>query len=112
MPPAARVSGQRRYRPTAADTVGIILLLREIGFSLSEIKVFMTSRSHSPGAWRELARQKLAEVDERIFRARVAQVALQHTLGCRHDNLFDCPNFAGAVAAKLAGKSLEEAHSH
>ena len=112
MPPAARVSGQRRYGQAVVDFVGMILLLRDIGFSLSEIKALIASRSRSPDAWRELAHRKLAELDERISRAQVARVALQHALRCRHEDLFNCPNFAGVVAAKLSGKPLEEGHSH
>jgi DNA-binding transcriptional MerR regulator len=112
MPPAPRVSGQRRYGQAAVDFVGMILLLRDIGFSLSEIKALIASRSRSSDAWREMARDKLAELDERIARAQVARVALQHALRCRHEDFLDCPNFAGVLAAKLAGRSLEEAHSH
>ena len=110
MPRAARVSGQRRYGPAAADVVGTILLLRDVGFSLSEIKTLVASRSHE--AWRDLAHDKLIELDERIARAEAARVALQHALRCRHEHLRDCPNFAGVLAAKLAGKPLEEAHAH
>jgi MerR family redox-sensitive transcriptional activator SoxR len=112
MPPARRVSGQRRYGDSAVEVVGMILLLRDVGFSLAETKALMASRSRSPDAWRELARYKLAELDERIARAQVARVALQHALSCRHKDILDCPNFAQALAARRAGKALEEAHPH
>lgn len=110
MPPPARVSGRRRYDEAAVDFVGMILLHRDVGFSLSEIRALMASRS--PGARRELARRKLTELDERISRAQVARVALQHSLRCRHENPLDCPNFADVLACLLAGNSLAEAHSH
>jgi DNA-binding transcriptional MerR regulator len=112
LPPAPRVSGQRRYGPAAVEAVGMILLLRDIGFSLSEVKALTGSRARSPDAWRALAHQKLAELDERIARAEAARLALQHALRCRHDELLDCPNFAGVLAARLAGRSLAEAHDH
>jgi DNA-binding transcriptional MerR regulator len=112
MPPAVRVSGQRRYDRSAADFVGMILLLRDVGFSLSEMKELTASGSRSSEARLKLARHKLTELDERISRAKVARVALEHALRCRHQDLLDCPNFAGVLAAKLAGKSLEEAHLH
>lgn len=108
MPPAGRISGKRRYDQAAARGVGMILFLRDVGFSLAEIKSLLTSRSS--GGWRELAGQKVAELDEHIFRAHVARVALQHALACSHEDLLDCPNFAAALDAKLAGKPLEEAH--
>jgi DNA-binding transcriptional MerR regulator len=112
LPPAPRVSGQRRYGPAAVEAVGMILLLRDIGFSLSEVKALTGSRSRSSDAWRALAHQKLTELDERIARAEAARVALQHALRCRHEALLDCPNFAGVLAARLAGRSLAAAHAH
>ena len=38
--PATRAAGQRRYAETAVRDVGLILLFREIGFSLTEIEPF------------------------------------------------------------------------
>ena len=112
MPRAPRVSGQRRYRQDAVDLVGMILLLRDVGFSLAEIKALVASRLPSPGDWRELALRKLTELDDRISRAEVARIALQHALRCRHEDLLHCPNFTGVLAARLAGKPLAEAHAH
>src|SRR5262249_13156468 len=40
----ARISGQRRYSESAVGLVGIIMLLRDVGFSLAEQRAFMTSR--------------------------------------------------------------------
>jgi hypothetical protein len=36
LPAPARISGQRRYPESAAALVGVILLLRDVGFSLSK----------------------------------------------------------------------------
>jgi DNA-binding transcriptional MerR regulator len=112
MPPARRASGHRRYEASAVPLVGMIMFLRDVGFSLSEMKALMASRSHSVDAWRALAHTKLAELDARIARAQVAQVALQHALRCKHEDLFDCPNFAQILADRVAGKPLGEAHRH
>jgi DNA-binding transcriptional MerR regulator len=112
IPPPRRASGQRRYDTSAVVLVGMILCFRDVGFSLNEMKPLMASRSQSLDAWRELAGIKLAELDERIARAQVARVALQHALRCKHEDLLDCPNFARVLSARVAGKPLEEAHSH
>jgi DNA-binding transcriptional MerR regulator len=109
--PATRVSGKRRYQPAAVELVGVVLLLRDVGFSLGEIQALMASRSDSVDGWRELARRKLADLDEQIANAHAARVALQHALRCRHGDLLACPNFTSAVGARLAGKPLAEAHS-
>ena len=50
LPAAARVSGQRRYPQSAAELVGVILLLRDVGFSLAEQKAFLASRAASRAA--------------------------------------------------------------
>lgn len=109
--PAARVSGKRRYAESAVQLVGTILVLREAGFSLAEIKVFLTARrTGSSDPWRELASHKLVELEEHIASAQVARDAIKHALACRHDDVRQCPKFAGVLAAKLAGKSLAQAH--
>lgn len=111
IPPPRRVSGQRRYDRSAVQVVGMVLFLREVGFSLAETKNMMSSRSSSQDVWRELARHKVGELEERITRAQVAKVALQHGLRCKHDDILDCPNFIEVVAARLEGRPLEQAHT-
>ena len=112
MPPAQRTSGQRRYGEPAVQLVGMILSLRDVGFSLGEMKALLGTRSQLSGNWRELARRKITELDERIEQAEVARLALQHALRCRHPDLRGCPSFAGVLAARLAGRPLNEAHVH
>ncbi|MEV4112128.1 MerR family DNA-binding protein [Nonomuraea sp. NPDC049695] len=88
----------------------MVLLLRDVGFTLREVKAFITSRSPAGDGWRELYQRKLTELDQRIARAQVARTAIAHGLACPHEDIFECSNFAGGVAAFLAGCSLEEAH--
>jgi MerR family redox-sensitive transcriptional activator SoxR len=90
----------------------VILSLRDVGFSLAETRTLMTSRAESPAAWRELVRRKVAELDEQIQKAGAARVALDHALRCREQDLLECPNFWDVVGARLAGKSIAEAHAH
>jgi DNA-binding transcriptional MerR regulator len=54
--PAVRVSGHRRYAPDAVGVVGAVLFLRDVGFTLDEIRSLMAARAESPRSWRELAR--------------------------------------------------------
>src|SRR5258708_34987187 len=51
LPPPARVSGQRRYPESAVGLVGIILLLRDAGFSLAEQKALLAARAAAPDEW-------------------------------------------------------------
>ncbi|MEV4062447.1 MerR family transcriptional regulator [Nonomuraea dietziae] len=110
LPAPARVSGQRRYPPSAVRLVGVVVLLRDCGFTLREVKAFIAARSPAGDGWRELYQRKLTELDQRIAQAQVARTVIAHGLACPHRDIFECSNFAGGVAALLAGSSLEEAH--
>jgi DNA-binding transcriptional MerR regulator len=111
IPAPVRVSGQRRYPESAVGLVGVILLLRDVGFSLRESRAFLASRT-AVDSWRRLAQRKLANLDEQIAKAQTAKEAITHALHCPHDDMTTCPNFTNVIAARLAGKPLEEAHPH
>jgi DNA-binding transcriptional MerR regulator len=106
--PPARVSGRRRYGPGAIGVVGVILFLADVGFTLAEIKQLMAARPASPRSWRELARRKLAELDERIAEAQTARVAVEHAIACPHDDIVTCPNFQAVVRQRLDGVTLRD----
>ena len=110
IPAPVRVSGQRRYPESAIGLVGMILLLQDVGFSLREAKAFLASRTQAAEGWRRLALRKLANLDEQIAKAQTAKEAITHALNCPHDDIATCGNFTGAIAARLAGQPLEEAH--
>lgn len=112
LPTAARISGQRRYPESAVGLVGIILLLRDVGFTLAEQKVFMAARSVALDDWQRLARRKLAELDDQIAKAQTAREAIDHALRCPHKDILECPNSASVIAARLTGKPLHQAHPH
>jgi DNA-binding transcriptional MerR regulator len=114
LPAPARVSGQRRYPQSAVETVGVIVFLRDVGFTLRELGTLVggTSGSSALEGWRELARRKLTELDERIAHAQAARHVLAHAVDCPHENILECSTFAGVVATRLAGASLAEAHPH
>jgi DNA-binding transcriptional MerR regulator len=111
LPAPARIAGQRRYPESAVYRVGIILLLRDVGFTLAEQKELMGSRTIEPDQWRRLARGKLAWLDEQIAKAQSAREAIAHSLSCPHEHFGDCPSFADAVNSRLAGTPLSEAHA-
>ena len=68
-----RASGQRRYSDEALDRVLLVRFASEMGFTLSEIRVFLRAlRNDVPVGprWRKLALRKIVEVDETIKRTR------------------------------------------
>jgi len=112
LPAPGRASGRRRYPESAVGLVGMILLLRDVGFSLREAKALLGSRTQAVEGWRSLAQGKLADLDEQIAKAQTAKEVITHGLACPHDDITTCPKSASIVAARLAGKPLQEAHPH
>ena len=112
LPAPGRVSGQRRYPESAVGLVGVILLLRDVGFSLGESKAFLASRTQAVDGWRRLAQRKLADLDEQIAKAQTAKEAITHALHCPHDDITTCPTSSKVIAARLAGTPLADAHPH
>ena len=104
-----RVSGQRRYPQSTIGLVGLILSLQDVGFTLREVKALIGSRSRAVDGWRDLAKLKLAELDERITKAQEARMAITHALACPHEDILACPKFTGAITARVSRSSLEEA---
>jgi MerR family redox-sensitive transcriptional activator SoxR len=111
LPAPTRVSGQRRYDASVVQLVGVIILLRDVGFGLAEISDLF-AMPDSRQEWRAAAHRKLDELDEQIRKTQVARVALEHLLRCRHADVAQCPNFLHTIAGRLAGKPLEDAHTH
>jgi DNA-binding transcriptional MerR regulator len=110
LPAPARISGQRRYPESAARLVGAILLYSDAGFTLAEQKALVASRTSAPGEWSQLARRKVAELDEQIARAQAARDAISHGLRCPHEDITQCPNFNAGITARLAGQPLSRSH--
>lgn len=112
LPAPERMSGQRRYPESALGLVGLVLLLRDAGFSLAEQKALLAARGVAPEEWRQISQRKLAELDERIAKAQAAREAIGHGLRCRHGDILSCPSFGSLITARLAGTPLHEAHAH
>jgi MerR family redox-sensitive transcriptional activator SoxR len=88
-----RASGQRRYPDEALDRVLLVRFASEMGFTLSEIRVFVRGlRNDVPVGprWRKLALRKISEVDDVIRRSRQLKSLLEHLLGCRCPSLEAC----------------------
>jgi DNA-binding transcriptional MerR regulator len=106
--PAARAAGRRRYAPSAVRDVSLILFLREIGFSLTEIGRFIAGERQ----WRqEMIDHKLAELAEQQHRIEVARTALEHGRQCPASDPMKCPRFWSIIEGRLRGLSVEESHA-
>jgi DNA-binding transcriptional MerR regulator len=106
--PAARAAGRRRYAESAARDVALILLFREIGFSLAEIERFVAGERQLR---REMIDRKLAELAEQRHRIEVARTALEHGLQCPASDPMKCSRFWSIIEGRQRGLSLEESHA-
>ena len=88
-----RTGGQRRYADEALYRVLLICFAKEMGFTLSEIKIFLNGlRETTPVGprWKKLARRKIQEVDQSICRSRRLKSLLEHLLHCHCASLRVC----------------------
>jgi DNA-binding transcriptional MerR regulator len=106
--PATRAAGRRRYAASAIRDVGLIVVFREIGFSLAEIERFITGERRPR---RELIDRKLAELAEQKHRIEVARSALEHGLECPAGDHMECPRFWSIIEGRQSDLSVEESHA-
>ena len=96
--PPHRSGGQRRYSPDTLDRVLLIRFAGEMGFSLSEIKLFLSGlRDKAPVGprWKKLATKKLLEVENSIARSVRLKTLLQRLRHCRCRSLKQCVTALG-----------------
>jgi DNA-binding transcriptional MerR regulator len=108
--PLRRVSGQRRYAESAVREVGVVLFLRDVGFSLGEIGELVAGAPRT-SRWSELIDRKLVALAEQEHQLVVARTALEHARDCPAEDPSGCPRFWAIIDARLEGESLEDSHN-
>lgn len=93
--PAARPARRRRYTAWAVRDVALIVLFREIGFTLAEIGRFLGGERQSR---RDLIDHRLAELAEQQHRIEVARTALEHGRQCPACEPMKCSRFWSIIA--------------
>ena len=111
LPPAQRVSGQRRYDTTALYRLAIIQWARRLGFTLDEIRQLFFGFRHVTRAsqrWQTLSRRKLAELDGLMDGIKTVRHLLKRMMqNCRCDTLEQCgKGIFRSGCADVAVKSL------
>ena len=99
--PAERRAGRRHYHRSAVEVVGTILLLRDVGFTITEIGQLYSSRADR-AARRALLRCKLEELSRKAAEIDLARQALEHGFDCPAPDIITCPNFAAHVHQRVA----------
>ena len=85
LPPPARSNGRRRYGEDVFRRLTAIKVAREAGFTISEVRTLLGGVEEGEpisARWRELAQQKLGEVEALIERAQGMKRLLEEGLEC------------------------------
>jgi MerR family redox-sensitive transcriptional activator SoxR len=93
LPAPHRSGGQRRYPDDAVNRVLLIRFARNMGFTLGEIKLFLSGlQENTPVGprWKKLAHRKIKEVEKIIERSLQLKSLLQHLLQCHCASLQVC----------------------
>lgn len=80
LPPATRVSGQRRYDKTVLYRLAVVQRARQAGFALDEIRTLFfgfQEGTRAEARWRKLADRKLAELNVMALQIRSMQLMLK-----------------------------------
>jgi MerR family redox-sensitive transcriptional activator SoxR len=88
-----RLSGQRRYSSAALDRVLLIRFAGEMGFTLDEIRLFLSGiRESAPVGprWKKLAARKIEEMRQVVARAQRLEKLMQGLLRCHCSSLEEC----------------------
>jgi MerR family redox-sensitive transcriptional activator SoxR len=96
--PAARVSGRRRYDPSALHRLAVIGLLRDAGFTIEEMRRLLAGGT-ARHRWRPIAELKLQEIDARITEAQETRRLIERALACECASLEGCAALAQGYGA-------------
>ena len=98
-----RAGDRRRYTDADMNRVASILIAKEAGFGLADIRAMMTATT-APARHEVMARHR-DELAQRIAKARAALSMLEGALNCPHDDLMTCPHFQAHLASRLPPSS-------
>ena len=117
LPPAQRLSGQRRYDPRVLYRLAIIQRARQLGFTLAEIRyLFFGFRdvTRASERWRTLSQKKLAELEQLMNGIKTVRGLLKKLMTkCRCDTLDQCgKGMFQSMNRDVVARPLPASHPH
>jgi MerR family redox-sensitive transcriptional activator SoxR len=88
-----RNAGHRVYDPSVLESLALIRLAQDAGFTIREVKALLNGFDHATPAsarWQSLAQRKLEEITARIERAERMRDLLERLLHCECETLGQC----------------------
>ena len=96
----ARVAGaRRRYGPDDLYRVAGILLAKQVGFRLDEIREMFAAQD--AGVRHDALRRHHAALAKRIAEAQASLALIEQALGCSHEDIARCPRFRAGLAERV-----------
>jgi MerR family transcriptional regulator, copper efflux regulator len=96
--PTRDAGGQRRYGDEDLARVAMILMGKEIGLGLGELRALLITGN--PMDQRDLLRGHLAVLERRIAEATAAKELVEHGLSCPL-SFHECPHVREQIAARI-----------
>lgn len=98
--PTRTTGGRRRYERSDLYRVASILLAKEAGLALADIRDILTTADIEKR--RKITRRHCDELVRRIEEMRAALNLLEGGLACDYEDITECPNYQSLVADRMA----------
>lgn len=88
-----RVNGRRRYGPEVLDLLAVVRVAQQAGFTIAETRTLLhgfSAETPPSERWRQLAAEKLPELEIQIERTSAMKRLLERGLRCDCLSLEDC----------------------
>jgi MerR family copper efflux transcriptional regulator len=99
----ARAGSRRRYSEADVYRVAAILVAKDAGLGLPDIRAVLAARS-APARHEVMARHEAA-LTERIARAQAGLAMLAGGQACAHDDIMNCPQFRKRLDGLLTSRA-------
>ena len=98
--PTRATGGRRRYDRSDLYRVASILLAKEAGLALADIRDILTTADVEKR--RKITRRHCDQLVRRIEEMRAALNLLEGGLACDYEDITECPNYQSLVADRMA----------
>lgn len=88
-----RVNGRRRYEPEVLELLAVVRVAQHAGFTIAETRSLLhgfSAETPPSERWRQLAADKLGQLEIQIDRALAMKRLLERGLRCECSSLEDC----------------------
>ena len=90
---------RRQYGPEVIQTLAVVAICQEAGFSLAEVRALLSTRGGR--GWKALVEEKRDELRSQAAHLATVAEQLDHALGCPSPNVLDCEHFRAALDRAL-----------